>query len=256
VAHTVLCAEDTAAPIPEGKARDVIMACATAAETILANIKPGVTNNDLTPLFQRVAESYGVNVCEGVLSHQMKRFVIDGNKVILSKLVPGEQAVDEDTFELNDVIGIDIIMSSGEGKPREVDEKKQMVYKRAVDKNYNLKMKVSREIFSQIIGDHPTLPFSLREYDGVRARLGMKECLEHELFTSYPVLEEKEGEYVAHFKYTVFLGEEGVQRVTGGILPNVEADAICKDEELAGFYNAYVEKVAKKAAKKKKGKKK
>jgi hypothetical protein len=46
-----------------------------------------------------------------------------------------------------------------------------------------------------------------------------------------------------------------VQRVTGGLLPNVEEAAVCKDEELAGFYNAYVAKVAKKAAKKK-GKKK
>ena len=62
------------------------------------------------------------------------------------------------------------------------------------------------------------------------------------------------GEYVAHMKYTVFLSAEGVQRVTGGILPNVAPDAICKDEELAGYYNAYAEKVAKKAAKKKKKK--
>ena len=53
---------------------------------------------------------------------------------------------------------------------------------------------VSREIFSKVIGDHPTLPFTLRQYDDVRARLGMKECLEHELFHTYPVLEEKEGE--------------------------------------------------------------
>ena len=142
VAHSVVAQEDPAAPIPEGKQRDVIMACATAAEAILANIKPGVTNNAITPLFQRAAEQYGVNVCEGVLSHQMKRFVIDGNKCIISKTVPGEQAVDDEEFEENDVIGIDIIMSSGEGKPKEVDEKKQMVFKRAVDKNYSLKMKV------------------------------------------------------------------------------------------------------------------
>jgi len=255
VAHTVLAQEDPTAPLPAGKPRDVVMACATACEAVLATIKPGCKNNDLSELFTRAAESYGVNVVEGVLSHQMKRFVIDGNKVVISKIVPGEQTVEDETFEVNDVLGIDIFMSSGEGKLREVDEKKQMVFKRAVDKNYSLKMKVSREIFSKIITDHPTLPFSLREYDDVRARLGMKECLEHELFTKYPVLEEHEGEYVAHMKFTVFLSAEGVQRVTGGILPNVEAEAICKDEELAGFYNAYVEKLAKKAAKKKKSKK-
>ena len=42
VAHTIVCAADPAEKIPEGKARDVIMACATAAEAILANLKPGV----------------------------------------------------------------------------------------------------------------------------------------------------------------------------------------------------------------------
>ena len=30
---------------------------------------------------EAIAEAYGVKVVEGVLSHQMKRFVIDGNKV-------------------------------------------------------------------------------------------------------------------------------------------------------------------------------
>merc|ERR1712216_231373 len=215
VAHTVLVGADGEAPLT-GRQADVVMACSVAAEAILATIKPGVKNHEITPLMEQAAECFNVNVCEGVLSHQTKRFVIDGNKVVISKVVPGEQTVDEEEFELNDVFVIDIIMSTGEGKPREVDEKKQMVFKRAVDQNYNLKMKVSREIFSKIIGDHPTLPFSLRQYDDARARLGMKECLEHDLFTQYPVLEEKEGEVVAHMKFTVLMTNEGAQRITGG----------------------------------------
>lgn len=216
VAHTVVCSADAAAQVPDGPQRNAILACAVAGEAILANLKPGATNTSLTQYFTKAAEAFGVNPVEGVLSHQMKQFVIDGNKVIIQKTVPGEQAVDEEEFEENDVFAIDIIMSTGEGKPTERDEKKQMVFKRAVDQNYNLKMKVSREIFSKITTDHPTLPFSLRQYDDARARLGMKECLEHELFTTYPVLEEKEGELVAHMKYTVLMTSEGVQRITGG----------------------------------------
>jgi len=217
VAHTVMCSADAEATVEDGPKRNVVLACAVAAEAIMANVRPGVTNNQITPLFQQAAEEFGVNVVEGVLSHAMKRFVIDGNKAIIAKEVKGEQAVEEEQFEENDVFSIDIIMSSGEGKPTEKDEKKQMVFKRAVDKNYNLKMKVSREIFSKINTDHPTLPFSLREYDDVRARLGMKECLEHDLFTNYPVLEEKEGEFVAHMKFTILLTNEGTQRITGGL---------------------------------------
>merc|ERR1711998_350921 len=143
VAHTVLCSGEAEALIPAGPKYNVVMACAVAAEAVMANLKPGVTNNSITPLFQRAAETFGCNVVEGVLSHQMKRFVIDGNKVVIQKIVPGEQTVEEEEFEENDVFAIDIIMSSGEGKPTEKDEKKQMVFKRAVDQNYNLKMKVS-----------------------------------------------------------------------------------------------------------------
>jgi len=252
VAHTVVVGEDAAAPLT-GRQADVVMACSVAAEAILATIKPGVKNHEITPLMEQAAECFNVNVCEGVLSHQTKRFVIDGNKVVISKVVPGEQTVDEEEFELNDVFVIDIIMSTGEGKPREVDEKKQMVFKRAVDQNYNLKMKVSREIFSKIIGDHPTLPFSLRQYEDSRARLGMKECLEHRLFHTYPVLEEKEGEFVAQMKFTLMITEEGTQRITGGFLPNCP-EHTCEHETLGPMYQAALDKAAKKAAKKKKKK--
>merc|ERR1712086_136400 len=257
VAHTVVASEDAEAKIEAGPQQNVVMACAVAAEAIMANLKVGATNNSITPFFQRAADAFGVNVMQGVLSHQMKRFVIDGNKCIIAKTVAGEQVVEDEEFEELDVFCIDIIMSTGEGKPVEKDEKKQMVFKRAVDQNYNLKMKVSREIFSKITTDHPTLPFSLRQYDDVRARLGMKECLEHDLFTTYPVLEEKEGEHVAHMKFTVMFTEEGVQRVTGGVgafPPNcaLPEGPVCPDEELSGYFTAAMEKAAKKKAKKKK----
>lgn len=37
---------------------------------------------------------------------------------------------------------IDIVVSSGEGKPKVLDEKETTVYKRALDVQYQLKMKV------------------------------------------------------------------------------------------------------------------
>lgn len=50
----------------------------------------------------------------------------------------------------------------------------------------------------------PTLPFAIRAFeDAVGAKVGVKECLEHDLMTGYPVLTEKAGEFVAQFKGTV-----------------------------------------------------
>jgi len=237
-----------------GRKADVLMAVAVAAEGALATIKPGCTNKEITAIIERAAAAFNVNVVEGVLSHQMKQHVIDGNKVILSKET-SDHKVDEDEMEELDVFAIDIIMSTGEGKPSEKDENKTTIYKHQVDQTYNLKMKASREVFSQVTGDHPTLPFTLRQYEGSRTRLGMKECINHDLFTTYPVLEEKEGDFVAHCKFTVLLTEEeGTQRITGGLLPNCQPETPCQDEELATIYQAAVDKAAKKAAKKKKKK--
>jgi hypothetical protein len=37
-------------------------------------------------VLQQVVEAYGCSLVEGVLSHQLKQFVIDGNKCILNKV--------------------------------------------------------------------------------------------------------------------------------------------------------------------------
>lgn len=47
-------------------------------------------------------------------------------------------------------------------QPKLLDEKQTTIYKRAVDKNYHLKMKSSRFIFSDISQKFPIMPFSAR----------------------------------------------------------------------------------------------
>ena len=42
-----------------------------------------------------------------------------------------------------------------------------------------------------------------------QAKLGMKECVQHDLLQPYPVLWEKEGDYVAHVKFTVLVMPNG-----------------------------------------------
>lgn len=60
----------------------------------------------------QIADSFGCNVAEGVLSHTMKRYVLDGNEIILSKETPDQHA-EEFVFEENQVWCIDIVMSTG-----------------------------------------------------------------------------------------------------------------------------------------------
>ncbi len=56
----------------------------------------------MAPVLNSIAEAYGCNMVEGVMSHQMSQFIIDGNKCILNK--PGPEAKVEDVeFEENEV---------------------------------------------------------------------------------------------------------------------------------------------------------
>ncbi|KAG4951691.1 hypothetical protein JHK84_045043 [Glycine max] len=147
---------------------------------------------DVSDAIQKVAAAYDCKIVEGVLSHQMKQFVIDGNKDVLSLSNP-DTRVDEAEFEENEVYAIDIVTSTGDGKPKLLDEKQTTIYKRAVDKSYHLKMKASRFIFSEISQKFPIMPFSARALEDKRARLGLVECVNHELLQPYPVLHEKPG---------------------------------------------------------------
>jgi len=65
----------------------------------------------------QIAESYGCQMVEGVLSHQMKQFVIDANKCVLHRPSP-EAKVEDGEFEENEVYAVDIVVSTGEGKTR------------------------------------------------------------------------------------------------------------------------------------------
>jgi curved DNA binding protein len=250
VAHTHVLSEG---PIT-GRAADVLAAAHTAAEVALRLVRPGKKNKDVTEAIQKVAAAYDCKIAEGVLSHQMKQFVIDANKVILSA-GNAETRVDDAEFEENEVYAIDIVTSTGEGKPKLLDEKQTTVYKRAVDKNYHLKMKASRFIFSEINTKFPIMPFTARALEEKRARLGLVECVNHELLQPYPVLHEKPGDFVAHIQFTVLLMPNGSDKITGLPLQALEPTKAPEDPEIKAWLALGTKSKKKGGGKKKKGKK-
>ncbi|XP_008805004.1 ERBB-3 BINDING PROTEIN 1 isoform X2 [Phoenix dactylifera] len=251
VAHTHVLQEG---PVT-GRAADVIAASNTAAEVALRLVRPGKKNKDVTEAIQKVAATYDCKIVEGVLSHQLKQFVIDGNKVVLS-VSNSEARVDEAEFEENEVYAVDIVTSTGEGKPKLLDEKQTTIYKRAVDKNYHLKMKSSRFIFSEINQKFPIMPFTARALEEKRARLGLVECVNHELLQPYPVLHEKPGDLVAHIKFTVLLMPNGSDRITSHPLQQLQpTKTIDNDPEIKAWLSLGTKTKKKGGGKKKKGKK-
>jgi hypothetical protein len=172
-----------------------------------------------------------------------------------------DQKVESHTFEENEVYAVDVAMSSGEGKPKE-SEQRTTVFKRAVDKSYRLKMKASRWVFNAVNEKFPTLPFTVRALgDDRQGRMGVVECLKHDLLHPYPVLKEEAGTAVAHFKFTVLLLRNGTKQITlhnpAIDWDNVKSEKKLDDESQAlvdAHFAAIKEGEAKKAAAKAKKK--
>ena len=72
------------------------------------------------------------------------------------------------------------------------------------------------------------MPFTLCDFDDAKqARMGVVECVKHDLLQEYPVLYERSDAYVAHFKFTVLLLPSGTNVITGIHLPeNNMADKV------------------------------
>jgi len=258
VAHTVNVGYVKPSEPVKGGLANCYAAAYCAAEVAAAMIRPGKTNTEVTNAMKKITEAYGVQSICGTLMHQVKRFVMDANKMILLRDEP-EQKVKECTFEANEVYVVDIAMTTGGGNPRE-RTKKATVYKRVVENKYQLRIKHSRAFFSEVIKRFPSLPFSMRYLEDERtARAGIRECLAHELIIPYPILYEKAGETIFHTKFTVMILPNGNTKITGVEFAMPEGmDASEGDDkvpaELKAILAEEAERKAKKAAKKKKKK--
>merc|ERR1711879_303935 len=58
------------------------------------------------------------------------------------------------------------------------------------------------------------------------ARVGVSEAKRHELLEEYPVLKEREREFVAQFKFTLLLLPGGTKKITGLALGDMEKQVV------------------------------
>jgi curved DNA binding protein len=229
VAHSFVIGLEAEQPIT-GKAADLIAACHFSVECAMRLMRPGSSNSQVTNIIQRVADCFQVSPMEAVLSHELKRYVIDGNNVIANKDVQ-KHKVDEFEFQEYQIYALDVVMSAGEGKTREGNARTS-IYKRVIDQNYSLKLPAARYVFSEVSSKFPAFPFTLRALDERRGRLGITELLNHGMVQPYPTLYEKDGVLVAQIKATILVLPSGVFRLTEHPLPLVQSELTIGDEEV------------------------
>merc|ERR1711933_395039 len=86
-----------------------------------------------------------------------------------------------------------------------------------------LKTQKARQFISEVGRRFPVLPFTIRAIEEEQvARVGVSEAKRHELLDEYPVLKEKDGHFVAQFKFTVLLLPGGTKKITGLPLGDLE----------------------------------
>lgn len=270
-AHTHVVSDSAAtgaaAPPPvTGRVADAMACAQTCFDAAVRLIRPGKKTTDVDATLAKIAEAYGCQLVEGVMSHQMKRFVIDGNKAVQNK-PSQDNRVETMEIEAGEVFAVDIVVSTGEGRSRMMDERQTTVYKRALDMEYKLKMKAARAVFSDINKRFPALPFTTRALEPPEGKpsmikLGMKELLEHELLYGYPVLYDrpeggKEGGDcdVVQVKGTVLLMPSGwsdrITKAPPEMVAEVKSEKKVEDQEVLDLLATSIDNPKKNKKKKK-----
>ena len=104
----------------------------------------------------------------------MKRDIIDGVETIINHAT-FDQKVDQRNFEHGDVFGLDVIVSTGEGKPKETNIRVS-IHKRAIETTYKLKTDSGRKLLSVVEQSFHTFPFSMNSFDNEES-LKMKNAI-------------------------------------------------------------------------------
>ncbi|KAJ8920397.1 hypothetical protein NQ315_005263 [Exocentrus adspersus] len=214
VAHTIVLGASSENKVT-GRKADAILAAHYASQAALRLLKPGNETYAITDAVQKVAESFKCKPVEGMLSHQLKQFKIDGEKTIIQN--PNDaQKKEHEKFELDkhEVYAMDVLVSTGEGVGKETDTRVS-IYKKT-DEIYQLKLKASRMFYTEVRTKYGNMPFNLRSFqDETKAKMGVVECVKNKLIEPFQVLYEKPGEFVAQFKFTVLLMPNGPHKITG-----------------------------------------
>ncbi|RZF46769.1 hypothetical protein LSTR_LSTR002632 [Laodelphax striatellus] len=214
VAHTKIIGASADKKVT-GRKADAMLAAHYAAQAALKLLKPGNEAYSITNAVQSVCDDFKCKPVEGMLSHQLKQFKIDGEKTIIQNPTEAQKKEHEKhEFAVHEVYAMDVLVSTGEGVGKEADTKVS-VYKKT-DETYQLKLKASRMFYSEVCHKYGTMPFNLRNFEEeTKAKMGVGECVKYKLIEPFQVLYEKPSEIVVHFKFTVLLMPNKPHKITG-----------------------------------------
>lgn len=158
------------------------------------------TQSQISSLIEKVAKTYDCNVIENTTSWLFNRNEIEGSKKII--LSPTSGAKGEGIPEVGEVWGVEVGLSLGSGKVKELDHRATL--HRRTTTTYILKRPSSRQTLSEIVKKFGTFPFSLRQLDDEKAaKVGVVECVRGGVLRQYEPAAEADGSPVSRLLTTV-----------------------------------------------------
>ncbi|KAJ6513168.1 peptidase M24, structural domain-containing protein [Mycena sanguinolenta] len=199
-----------------GRRADVLKAAWHAAEIAMRTVKVGNKNWAVTDVVGKTAAAWDCKPVEGMLSCQQTQNVIDGKKrIILNPSEAQKRDFESATFAEGEFYGIDVLISSGEDGKARMEEARTSIYQRESTVTYQLKMKNSRAVFSEVQKKAGAFPFNIRSLeDEKRSRMGLQEAVQHGLVKPYEVIYTPANTFVAAFHFTIALLPGGPSLIT------------------------------------------
>lgn len=177
-----------------------LLASGTDEEKKKAAAERPVSHSRMINLVERVAKSYQCNVVQNTTCWLFGRNEIEDKKKII--LSPTDGMKGEGLPELGDVWGVEMGLSLGTGKVKDLD-KRSTLYRRTAT-TYGLKRPSSRQTLSEIVKKFGTFPFSLRQLDDERAgKVGVIECVRANVLREYKPAADWDGEPVSRLLTTI-----------------------------------------------------
>lgn len=165
------------------------LASGTDEEKAKAAAAKPKTQAQINDLVQKIAKSYDVSIVESTTSWLFGRNEIEDKKKIV--LAPGEGSKGDGTPEVGEVWGVEIGMSSGSGKVKQIDQRSTL--HRRTAQQYGLKRPTSRKIYSEAQKKFGFFPFSLRQLEDEKdAKTGVVECVRSGVFRQYELVGDKD----------------------------------------------------------------
>jgi len=224
IGFTTLVVNDTSNAVISDKKTNVLNAVIEASREVYKIMTPKHSNKNVSHVIQEIAKKYKCNlpsykergVIPGIFSYQISQYVINGQNedsdlythcLIMPKENPEYNfTLRETPFEEDEVYVIDILMSTGAGKLSMGN--RTTIYKRDHDVNTALKLNASKETLK--VFNKECFPLTIAHEKNLKVKLGLRECVEKGLIEEYPVVCDKENEYIARIKFTVIVKDDPV----------------------------------------------